>query len=266
MKGLGAVFVVLVMALAGIGAGYATFQDKVTVHGIAESTHLKVGIRAIGTNDDSKNSDGVRNYWNNHDPYYLGDGVTPSKFDVAYTNVWNEGPTWKFKIGGTSFYGKMHVNSCKIYENYAPTVKFSVGVEGDSVPAKISGFVFEFEEKNLTTGYTVAKGNITGIGYDGKPAYEWANGEPTENTIIYNPKTGWPNLDIVSYKIVYPGHRRISRENPDANITNLLQDLGSITIAPGTWVNITITARFTDVPPDHYLDGTLTVNYVESHS
>ena len=266
MKGLGAVFVVLVMALAGIGAGYATFYDKVTVHGIAESTDLKVGIRAIGTNDDSSDSDGVPNNPGNVDPYYYGTQVLESDFDVAYTNVGKE--VWKFGIEGIGgFYEKMHVKAWKVYENYAPTIEFRVGVKEGSVPATISGIKVNFTEREGgKNGDIVAKGTIT-ISNDGILYYwEVPDGQPPEeNTIIYNRTTGMPNLDIISYEIKYGEQQYGYSGNPDANIQNLLRDLGSITIAPGTSADISITARFTDVPPDHYLEGNLTLNYMEFH-
>ncbi len=263
MKGLGAVFVVLVMALAGIGAGYATFYDKVTVHGIAESGHLEVGIAAIGTNDDSDNSDGVPNNPGNFDPYYNGEEVVQSNYDTAYTNVWND--TWKFKIGETSFYEKMHVVARKVYPNYAPTINFAVGVKNDwgSVPARIKGFVFEFKEKNLTSDKIVAEGKITGIGEDGNPVYDWTI-KPSENTIIYNPETGWPNFDVVSYAIY--GHNMPQGEG-GSSLQDLLEmkTFSSITISPGQVMYVTITMYFKDIPQDHYLEGNLTLNYMDFH-
>ena len=257
MKGLGAVFVVLVMALAGIGAGYATFYDKVTIHGIAKSGHLKVGIEADGT-DDSSYDDGYRNFcpFYNWDPFYdtTTRRVISSHFNIAYTDMKNTG-RGIFTIGDHTFHKKVELKTMKIFENYAPTISMFIGVKDDSVPAKVCGLTMDFTEKNLSSHSVVAKGNVT-VDMEGQYHYTFTT-TLEENTIIYNGEDR-PNFEVVSYRIrdaegqeLYIG----------SSLQSLMENLSKITLSPGTYIQIELTIRFTNVPPDHKLTGDLSINY-----
>ena len=245
------------LAFAGIGIGYGVVRwtDNVVVHGIVDSTSFKVGLRAVGTDDPDN--------W--RDPVYNESSkkVERQDYRVGSTSISNDYNTWKFSIYWNGkwygYYGKLHVRMQHVYPNYAPTIEFRVGVSPDSPPAKIAGFMTDFTEKD-SSGNEVAKGNIT-IDNNGVYHYEWWNNQPpTTNTIVYNPDPNikGPNMDIVSYTIVY------DKEYTGDCLPKLMQDLEQITIKPGTSASISITLRFTNIPESHYLDGNITAIFEQA--
>lgn len=235
------------LAFAGIGIGYAQWTDKVVIHGVVDSTSLKVGLRAVGTDDPDN--------W--RDPVYNSGEVERQDYRVGSTSIFNSG-TWKFRIDGTDYYSKLYIRMHHVYPNYAPTIEFRVGVSSESPPAKIAGFVADFTEKD-SSGNVVAKGTVTVSGAN--LGYNFTipnNTPPTSNTIVYNPSTGWPNMDIVSYTIKYDG------AYTGVDLQDFMCHLGQITIKPGTSAFISITLRFTDIPQGHYLDGNLMATFEQA--
>ncbi len=251
MKGkVGTIFVLCTLAFAGIGIGYGVWKDEVVIHGVVDSTSFKVGLRAVGTNDTDN--------W--RDPVYNESSgkVEKQDYNVGSTSISNSG-TWKFSIGGKGYYSNLYIKMHYVYPNYAPTIKFRVGVSPDSPPAKILAFTADFTEKN-STGTVVAKGTVTVSGAN--LGYNFTipnNTPPTDNTIVYNPSTGGPNMDIVSYTIKYDG-----AEYTGAGLIDFMCHLGQITIKPGTSAFISITLRFTDIPQSHSLDGNLTAIFEQA--
>ena len=247
MKGkVGTIFVLCTLAFAGIGIGYGVWKDKVVIHGVVDSTSFKVGLRAVGTDDP----------YNWKDPVYNESSgkVEKQDYNVGKTTISNY--TWKFSIGGKGYYSNLYIRMHHVYPNYAPTIKFRVGVSPNSPPAKILVFTANFTEKD-SSGSVVAKGTI-GIAKNGSLTYSWGI-KPDTNTIVYNPRTKGPNMDIVSYTINYLGTVWTGE-----NLTKLMGDLSQITIKPGTSAFISITLRFTDIPQSHSLDGNLTAIFEQA--
>jgi len=247
MRGkIGTIFVLCTLAFAGIGIGYGVWKDNVVIHGVVDSTSFKVGLRAVGTNDTDNWKDPVYNESSGK--------VEKQDYNVGSTSISNSG-TWKFSIGEKGYYSKLYIRMHHVYPNYAPTIKFRVGVSQNSPPAKIAGFGANFTEKD-SSGTVVAKGTITVIGNDLNYQFEV---EPDTNTIVYNLSTGMPNMDIVSYTIKYGGNVYTGDSLP-----GLMGDLSKITIKPGTSAFISITLRFTDIPQSHSLDGNLTAIFEQA--
>ena len=70
---LGAIFLISIMALAGIGAGYAMWTDTVTVHGSITTGTVIVGIYDVSTDDPGPNyNDGGWLYPDGSDPANQG--------------------------------------------------------------------------------------------------------------------------------------------------------------------------------------------------
>jgi predicted ribosomally synthesized peptide with SipW-like signal peptide len=105
MKKIGLLILALVVALGGLGAGYAAWQDQVTVSGNVQTGTFEIGIQE--TSQDDVNG-------------------TAKAF---YTNEGDQ-------IGNTGYYKVVKVNIENAYPGYTGTLSFNVKNLG-SIPAKL---------------------------------------------------------------------------------------------------------------------------------
>ena len=85
---IGAIFLISIMALAGIGAGYAMWSDTVTIHGAIATGTVKVGIYDVSTDDPGPNYlDGGLLYPDGKNP---GETRTLNVNDHGTWDLWTE--------------------------------------------------------------------------------------------------------------------------------------------------------------------------------
>ena len=114
---LGALFLISVLALAGIGVGYATWADTVDIDGRIETGRVEIGIRHINTNDPGQTLDPRR------EVFFGGAPKTPDKH-VATTTGTNG--AYKCEHSGNSFYASVSYLYENVYPGYAPSARYEI--------------------------------------------------------------------------------------------------------------------------------------------
>ncbi|MEW6183951.1 MAG: hypothetical protein AB1500_12400 [Bacillota bacterium] len=176
---------VLMMALATVGYGFAKWSDSVTATVSVNTGNVCVGIRDLGTNDDGITSDviadlpigpGLPNAGQpGADPQY-GDLADNSEGKDVAKKV-SENGTEKCKIGDTQYYDSVTETITNGYPWYGPTTVVEIANCG-SIPVKIeridtvaSGDLISFLHIGAWTMYVNETRILSGTGENALYAY-----------------------------------------------------------------------------------------------
>ena len=139
---LGAMFLISIMALAGIGAGYAVWADTVNIYGQINTGEVRIGVRHLSTSDPGQTLDPRRELFQG------GPSITPD-YHAATTTGTNGAA--KCTDGGATFYYSVSYLYDDVYPGYAPTVKHEICNCG-TLPVKLT-FSGTFSGNPLIASY-----------------------------------------------------------------------------------------------------------------
>jgi predicted ribosomally synthesized peptide with SipW-like signal peptide len=130
MKKVGLLLLALVIALGGLGVGYAKWSDSVTISGTVYTGDVEIGILDGGVGDDGA------------DPQYEADGFNNDEGkDVAEHTSTNVG-TSVFTLCDAAYYAKISETIDNAYPGYASSTTILLGNNG-SIPVKIDDVRFD---------------------------------------------------------------------------------------------------------------------------
>ena len=144
-KKMGILFMIMVLALTGVGVGFAHWFDTVTIIEEVNTGTVIIGIRDMGTTDDPYASDLLPNpygpaVWPSGypwvDPGWNGTHVIAYNKDVASTISVN-GTIHCVKPDGRIFYDSVTETLTNCYPSYAPTIAVELTNCG-TIPVKIT--------------------------------------------------------------------------------------------------------------------------------
>ncbi len=155
-KKVGLLFLVMVIALGGIGTAFAHWSSTVTITETITTGSVKIGIRDMGTNDaGSQNDPG----WNANTSQL----VRYDKHVATATSV--NGTTRCFKdIGGLfggQYYESVTETLTNVYPSYAPTITLQITNCG-TIPVKLTWETVVTSDPNGLAPYLhIVKWNAT---------------------------------------------------------------------------------------------------------